>query len=97
MLLAQDPATTADAVRIAREAVDAVPNSPNYLDTLAFAASKAGDADLAISSLQRAIELEPLNPKWKLNLIEVYKDAGRTEEADFLRLQLQAAGVNVPQ
>lgn len=96
MVLAQDGATATEAVRLAREAVEASPDNANYLDTLAFAASKAGDTDLAVSSLKQAIDLDPLNPKWKLNLIEVLRDADRADEAETLRLQLQAAGVNVP-
>jgi tetratricopeptide (TPR) repeat protein len=51
----------ADAVKLAREAVDAQPDNAAFLDTLAEACFRAGQVDEAIAHEQRALELEPDN------------------------------------
>ncbi|MEM9186458.1 MAG: tetratricopeptide repeat protein [Planctomycetota bacterium] len=48
------------ALRMARRAVEAAPNESAYLDTLAWAQFRSGDAGAALATDERALELERL-------------------------------------
>jgi len=50
-----------DAVKLAREAVEAQPENAAFLDTLGEAYFRAGKIDEAIATEQRALDLEPDN------------------------------------
>ena len=89
MILVREPRTVSEALRLAQEAVSAMPTSSNYLDTLATAQALGKDYEKAIASLRAAVSLEPENPKWKLNLAELLEDAGRGDEANRIRRNLR--------
>lgn len=57
-----------DALKLAREAVQAEPENANYHDTLAQVQAALGNYDDAIQSLTRAAELQPGQRKWRDNI-----------------------------
>ena len=71
----------AEALKLARQAVQAAPQNPNYLDTLSQVLVKAGDLDAAIINIRKAVELQPNNPQWQKHLSVILAAAGQREEA----------------
>ncbi|HPV39525.1 MAG TPA: tetratricopeptide repeat protein, partial [Candidatus Hydrogenedentes bacterium] len=57
-----------DALKLAREAVQAEPENASYHDTLAQVQAALGNYDDAIQSLTRAAELQPGQRKWRDNI-----------------------------
>ena len=78
-------ATTADskvrnpkeAVAMAQKAVDAEPDQPAYLDTLAAAYFEAGQPDKAAEAERRALTLKPDDPNYK-KALEKYGAASQS-------------------
>ncbi len=64
------------AVPYAQRAVDAMPNQAAPLDTLALALSVEKQYAKAVQTQQRAIELEPSNNRFKLNLARIAVQSG---------------------
>lgn len=71
MLIADHGGDLAEAVELARRTIAAVPNEPNYHDTLAYVLKRAGRTDEAREAIERAIELDPGNPAWRMRLNEM--------------------------
>jgi tetratricopeptide (TPR) repeat protein len=69
-----------DAVKEAQTIVRAVPQSAEYLDTLAYAYRKGRKFDEAKARLAEAIHLQPLNPKWRVSLAETLAEAENVKE-----------------
>jgi len=80
----------AEAVRLATQAVRAVPQSAAFLDTLGQVQAKAKDYKSAIASLSKATQLDPANPIWLINLAHVYDQAGKPDDAERLVGQVEA-------
>lgn len=88
MLIATRNGNLAEAVSLASNAVRAMPGAPAFYDTLGHVQAKAKDYKGAIASLTKAVQLEPRNPAWLINLALVYDQAG--QRADMERLVRQA-------
>ena len=65
------PLDAAGGLRLAREAVSASPDDPNYRDTLALALVKTGELDEALETIEVAIDLDPGNPVWRERQAEI--------------------------
>jgi tetratricopeptide (TPR) repeat protein len=89
MILVQRGEGLAEAQRLARLAVEARPRSANFHDTLAQAHLARRQFDRAVGTLEKAVRLEPVNPKWMLQLAEAQLRAGRSGEARKSLLKLQ--------
>ncbi len=61
-----------EALKLAEEAAASAPNSANVQDTLSQAHAALGNLDAAITSIQKAAELEPGNRQWtdRLDLLK---------------------------
>lgn len=81
MLLLQGDSDLSDAVRLAREAVEAEQGNPNFRDTLAFALTKAGQPELAVAELEEAIKVAPNNAVWQINLAWILTESGEIDRA----------------
>ena len=64
------------AVAEARRICDKYPKSSEFIDTLAYAYRKGGKFAEAQAELQRAIDLDPANPTWRISLAETLLAAG---------------------
>lgn len=60
------------AVAYAQKANSLVPNQPAFMDTLAMVLSGNGDHSKAIEVQVKALELQPANANFRLNLAKVY-------------------------
>jgi tetratricopeptide (TPR) repeat protein len=65
-----------DAVRLARNAAEVLPDSPQVLDTLGWAYYKNGLADVAVGPLVRSVEKDPKNGGYRFHLGLAYLKAG---------------------
>jgi tetratricopeptide (TPR) repeat protein len=67
-----------EALKLAQEAAVSAPNSANIQDTLSQAQAALGDYDAAISSIQKAADLEPGNQQWteRLELLKSKQGEG---------------------
>ncbi|MEM6392285.1 MAG: hypothetical protein AAF797_05890 [Planctomycetota bacterium] len=79
-----------EAVALARQAVDAAPNSANFLDTLAQAHAAAGQWPQAVDAIQRAADLAPTEPIYLRRLADYLDEAGQADRAAEVREQLTA-------
>lgn len=70
-----------DGVPLARAVAEASPRDPNALDTWAQVVAKGGDHVAAADLLQRAVDLDPATPEWRVGLVEALTGAGSTEKA----------------
>jgi putative PEP-CTERM system TPR-repeat lipoprotein len=75
------------AVALAAQANALSPNSAQLLDTLATAQAAEGQLAQAIASQKRALGLAPKDPSIKLNLAQLYSQAG---EKSLARAELEA-------
>jgi tetratricopeptide (TPR) repeat protein len=98
MLLA-DAGEWEQAVALATELENAAPKNAEYLDTLAYALRKGRQFARAKERLDRAVELDPANPAWKLSLAECLAENGDAAAAASVVASLNAAsarGVVMP-
>ncbi|MBL7645449.1 MAG: tetratricopeptide repeat protein [Candidatus Hydrogenedentes bacterium] len=67
-----------EALKLAQEAAVSAPNSANVQDTLSQAHAALGNLDAAITSIQKAAELEPGNRQWtdRLELLKSQQGEG---------------------
>ncbi|MEM1211733.1 MAG: tetratricopeptide repeat protein [Planctomycetota bacterium] len=79
-----------EAIALSRQAVDATPNSANFLDTLAQAHAAAGQLPQAIEAMQRATELAPTEPIYLRRLADYLEKAGENDRAGEVRDKLTA-------
>ncbi|HEX7008886.1 MAG TPA: tetratricopeptide repeat protein, partial [Phycisphaeraceae bacterium] len=91
MLLAQDDQSLDEALQLAQQVVAAVPNSPPFLDTLAYIQARAHQCDAAIQNMQQAIQLDPQNPVWRENLAKILAMCGQQERESELLQTIHAA------
>lgn len=71
--LGVEPLDVEAGLQLAREAVSAEPDEPNYRDTLALAQAKAGDLEEALRTIEVAVELDPSNPAWQSRMGEIMR------------------------
>lgn len=81
-----------EAVALAERAVQAAPNQPAILDTLALLLSKKGEHARALELQKRVVALQPDAPLFKFNLAKVQLAAGDKAEARRLLDELAALG-----
>ncbi len=75
MVLARKDENLEEARILAQSAIDHLPHSANYRDTLAVVLAKAGDYPAAIAAMREAVQLEPQNPIWRENLEQLISDS----------------------
>jgi cytochrome c-type biogenesis protein CcmH/NrfG len=63
-----------ETIAVALKAVDANPEQPSYLDTLATAYYEAGRKEEAVDAEVKALSLSPDNPSYK-NALEKYRSS----------------------
>ncbi len=81
MILADRDRNLDEAMRLASKAVEARPDLATFHDTLGYVQAKARDYKNAVASLKTAIQLEPGNPLWRLNLATIHQQAGQSDQA----------------
>lgn len=69
------------AVAMSEKANELLPGKPELLDTLAMALAAEREFSRAINTQQRAIELDPSNGNWRLNLARIHITAGDKGQA----------------
>lgn len=89
MVLLEQDKQLLQAVELAREAVEALPEVPEVHDTLARVLLKVGQYDEAVTASRRALELQPEGTQWRIELIWTLARAGETNEAVELFEQFQ--------
>ncbi|MFP4106082.1 MAG: tetratricopeptide repeat protein [Phycisphaerae bacterium] len=70
-----------EAEAYARRAIRSQPGNANYRDTLAEVLGARGKMADAVAMLEKAVELDPVNPKWLLKLAATRLAAGRPGDA----------------
>ena len=80
-----------EALALANRAVAGDPTVANYYDTLAQIQAGMKNYDAAIASIDKAIIRQPAQPLWKVRKEQTLRQAGRHEEADQLKRQMDAA------
>ena len=82
-----------EAVQLARNAAELLPDSAQVLDTLGWAYFKSGLTDVAVAPLVRSIEKDPANGESRYHLGLVYAKAGNSARSrDSLLQALALAG-----
>lgn len=84
------------AVALAERAVRALPGSPAFLDTLAFALAAEGQLPRALETQKQAVGLAPANPMLKLGLARLLVQSGDKPQARTELLALQKLGDGFP-
>jgi Flp pilus assembly protein TadD len=69
------------AVAYAEKANALAPNQPAFMDTLAMLLSAKGDHARAVALQRKAVELQPENADFRLNLAKIYLAAGEKLQA----------------
>lgn len=93
MLLIEGESPAVDeAMAHAQRAVEAVPEYPHFLDTLAHVQAKAGDCDGAIETMQRVVRLQPDEPRWRDHLASILEGCGQPERVPELLEDLDQPG-----
>ena len=85
MLLAEEPATQARALTLAREAVEESGRAAQYLDTLAHVQARMGKVDEAVATMREVVRAQPDVTRWQLNLANLLEQAGQEQEAQDIR------------
>ena len=88
VLLSLDAKTQQEAVDMATDLVTESPDNPIYIDTLASALSLMGNHEEAVKHAKRAVELRPNGTVFKKNLLTILERAGKSQEAEELRQDL---------
>lgn len=71
----------AEALTFANRALAISPKVAPFHDTAAFVQDKAGNYPDAIDHLRTAMQLQPTNMEWRLNLAQTYVHAGQLDKA----------------
>ena len=91
MVIANRNGNLPEAMALAAKAVQAMPNAPAFCDTLAHVQAKSKDYKGAIESLKKAVQLEPRNPAWQINLASIYDQTGQKAEVERMLRQIDSA------
>jgi tetratricopeptide (TPR) repeat protein len=78
------------AAEVAKLVLSFDPANSGAYNILGFVAATDGDIERAVDFFQRADQADPTSPDAAKNLLEVYLQAGRQQEADALRERLLA-------
>lgn len=81
MVLSQDESRLDEAEQLALEVVEARPSVAAFHDTAAHIFKLQGNHAEAVTQLMQAMEAEPQEPEWQINLAEVLVLAGRVDQA----------------
>ncbi|HVT81072.1 MAG TPA: tetratricopeptide repeat protein [Phycisphaerae bacterium] len=81
MIILRGSGNADEAVKYAKLAIVAHPQSANTYDTLAYAQGKAGDPKSAIESMHSALKISPDNIAYKIRLTKYLLNAGLDNEA----------------
>jgi tetratricopeptide (TPR) repeat protein len=68
-------------LQLIQQAVDYLPDNPNYLDSLGWAYYKLGKFELAEEYLQKALKFDPTSATILDHLGDVYQKRGKIEIA----------------
>ncbi len=82
----------ADAVSLAERAVEAAPNQPAFMDTLAMLLSAKGENTRALALQKKVVSQQPNVPLFKLNLAKIQIKAGDKDAARALLGEISALG-----
>lgn len=81
VLITKEQPQPDEAVQHARQVVEAVPGSANYLDTLAQTQAHAGQCEQAIETMQRVLHMQPDVEMWREHLAEILAMCGQEDRA----------------
>ncbi|MCE1249436.1 MAG: tetratricopeptide repeat protein, partial [Comamonadaceae bacterium] len=84
------------ALADAERANQLMPNQPALLDTWAMLLSAAKQHERALELEKKAVQLQPQQPMFKLNLAKIELQAGNKDAARRLLDELSAAGAQFP-
>ena len=70
-----------DALRVAKQALQAAPGRADIADTAGWIYFRAGDADTARELLEQAVETDPGNLDYQMHLAEIVASLGDTDVA----------------
>jgi tetratricopeptide (TPR) repeat protein len=90
MIMLEKGGDLTEALALANRAVAEDPTVANYYDTLAQIQVGMQDYDAAIASIDKAIIRQPAQPQWKIRKEQTLRAAGRHEEADQVKRQIDA-------
>ncbi|MFN3166281.1 MAG: tetratricopeptide repeat protein [Phycisphaeraceae bacterium] len=74
-----------EAERVAKRATALAGNDPNLFDTLAIVLLRRGKLDAADQAIERAIQLDPETPGWRLTRADILEAQGKVEQAQTIR------------
>lgn len=92
MVLVEQEDALPEAERVATRATELAGNDPNLFDTLAIVRLGRGKLDAAEDAIERAIQLQPDNPAWRLTHADILEAKGNTEQAETIRNRYNRAG-----
>lgn len=95
MLLAEQKADLNEALELAERAVRQRPNVASYYDTLAFVQMQREAYEEAVGHLERAVELEPEDVSWRVNLAMALHRQGDREQAQQTLQDLESQNPNL--
>lgn len=84
-----------EATEHAAVALAALPDEPEFLDTMASIKDKAGDYPGAIQCMKHAIDLQSDNVRWRIQLAQILLDSGQKNAAANALATIDAMGVDL--
>jgi tetratricopeptide (TPR) repeat protein len=85
-----------EAVRLTRIAIELAPHFANALNNIGVCSMRSGDSAKALEYYQQAAAVAPLNTMIMTNILHVYQQQGRTEEASALEKKVEEANTGNP-
>jgi len=83
-----------EAAKYAGVALKENPYEPEFLDTLSALKVKARDYKAAAQYLQQAVDLDSLEPRWRVELAQLFWDNGQRADAIRALSAMDEAGIN---
>jgi tetratricopeptide (TPR) repeat protein len=84
-----------EAQQLAQSAVALAPAEPEVIDTLAIIQSKAGEHAEAAAEYQRTVDMDPDNPRWRIDAAQELLAAGNSRQASEFVTALLAPGADL--